>query len=152
MIERTPLFRHAGFTLLEVMITVAIVGILAAIALPSYNEYVMRSKIIDGTTKLGDFRTQMEKAFLDNRSYIDAGGNCRVPNKTAVAKDGSYFDITCVGTATTYTITATGALVNGMPVGFVYTLDQANNKASTGPAGWSGSATCWAVRKDGSCG
>jgi len=149
--RRTYLMRNAGFTLIEVMIVVVIVGILAAIALPSYNEYILRSKIIDGTTKLGDFRAQMEKAFLDNRSYVDAGGKCWVPDVTAVAKDGNSFDIKCVGNATTYTITATGASVNGMPSGFKYTVDQSNTKTSGGPTGWSSGSNCWAIRKDGSC-
>ncbi len=74
--------RQAGFTLIEMMITVAIVGILAAIALPSYNDYILRSKIIDGTTKLGDFRMQMEKYFLDNRRYANTpgGANCGIPD------------------------------------------------------------------------
>jgi type IV pilus assembly protein PilE len=141
---------HQGFTLLEVMIVCVIVGILAAIALPSYNEFITRGKIIDGTTKLGDFRTQMEKAFLDNRSYVN-GANCWIPNKTAVAKDGNYFDISCVGTATTYTITATGAAVNGMDPLFRYTVDQTNLRQSWGPPGWAGNLNCWALRKDGSC-
>ena len=137
-----------GFTLLEVMITVAIVGILAAIALPSYNDYILRSKIIDGTMALGDFRTQMEKYFLDNRTYQDAGGNCGIADKTV-----DNFTISCLsGAATTYTVTATGIAAKGMPAAFVYTVDQANQKTSAGPSGWSGSKTCWAVRKDGSCG
>jgi type IV pilus assembly protein PilE len=139
--------RAAGFTLIEVMITVVIVGILAAIALPSYSEYITRSKIIDGTTKLGDFRAQMEKYFLDNRTYL-SGANCGVPDKPAGA--GDAFAITCAGTATTYTITATGQAAKGMS-GFAYTVDQTGAKGSSGPGGNFTNGTCWAVRKDGSC-
>ena len=143
----------AGFTLIEVMITVAIVGILASIALPAYWDSVTRSKIIDGTTKLGDFRAQLEKWFLDNRTYQAvpaAGTTCGVANPVAGASDA--FAITCVaGTAFSYTITATGRPAAGMSALFVYTVDQANQKTSTGPSGWAGNGTCWAVRKDGSC-
>ncbi len=138
-----------GFTLLEVMITVAIVGILAAIALPSYFDYIQRSKIIDGTTKLGDFRTQMEKYFLDNRTYQN-GGNCGIPDPTPAG--GDHFAITCAAaTATTYTVTATGIPSKGMSASFVYTVNQANQKTSAGPGGYFTAADCWAVRKDGSC-
>ena len=141
--------RRAGFTLLEVMITVAIVGILAAIALPSYNEMVQRSKLVDGTTKLGDFRTQMEKFFMDNRTY-QAGAACGLPNPVPGSSD--QFGITCVApSATTYTVTATGIPARGMPAAFVYTVDQANVRTSAGPAGWTPGAGCWAIRKDGSC-
>jgi type IV pilus assembly protein PilE len=142
--------RLRGHTLIEVMVTVAIVGILAAIALPSYVDIVTRSKIIDGTTKLGDFRTKLEKYFMDNRSYLD-GAACGVPNPLPAAPD--HFAITCgppAPTATTYTILATGIAARGMG-GFVYTVDQTNAKASTGPTGWSPGVGCWALRKDGRC-
>jgi len=141
--------RADGFTLLEVMITVAIVGILAAIALPSYNDYILRSKIIDGTTKLGDFRTQMEKYFLDNRTYQN-GADCGIPDPTPGG--GDHFAITCAAaSATTYTVTATGIPSTGMSASFVYTIDQTNTKTSAGPGGHYTAANCWAVRKDGSC-
>jgi type IV pilus assembly protein PilE len=144
--------RAHGFTLIEMMIVCVIVAILAAIALPSYFEYITRSRIIDGTTKLGDYRTRLEKVFLDNRRYDDGAGKClNTADVTAVAKDGNFFDVVCTATPTTYLITATGAAVNGMDVNFVYTVDQLNNRTSAGPAGWTSSGTCWILRKDGSC-
>ena len=141
----------AGFTLIEVLITVVIVGILAAIALPMYFDFITRSKIIDGTTKLGDFRSKMEKYFMDNRMYVTVTGGavCGVADPAPSTSD--YFAITCGGASdTTYTITATGIVARGMS-GFVYTVNQTNAKSSTGPAGWTAAPTCWALRKDGSC-
>src|SRR5437763_3189016 len=61
--------RHApnGFTLLELMIVVAIVAVLASIALPNYSDYVKRGKIMEATTGLSDFRQRYEQYFLDTR-------------------------------------------------------------------------------------
>ena len=142
--------RQPGLTLIELMVVLAIIGILAAIALPSYFEFVTRARIIDGTIKLGEFRSKMEKFFMDNRSYLDGAG-CGVPNPPATTAD--YFTITCgppAPTATTYTILATGIAARGMN-DFVYTVDQTNAKASSGPAGWAPGVGCWASRKDGRC-
>jgi type IV pilus assembly protein PilE len=137
-----------GFTLIEVMIVVAIVGILAAIALPNYSYYVQRSKIIEATTSLSDARQRTEQLFLDTRTYA---GNCTAA-KNAVQPGLKSFTLSCSNeAAATYTITATGVPAQGMSASFVYTIDQAGNKTSAGPTGWAGSATCWATRKDGSC-
>ena len=146
---RIPARSPAGFTLLEVMIVVVIVGILAAIALPSYSEYITRSKIIDGTTKLGDFRAQMEKYFLDNRSYQVSAGVCGIPDPTTGA--GDAFAIACTtADPLTYTVTATGQASKGMG-GFTLTINQVGAKTSAKSDGTYTNANCWAVRKDGSC-
>ena len=54
-------FRAEGFTLLELMIAVAIVAILAAIALPSYSDYIKRAKLVEAQNALADFRVKMEQ-------------------------------------------------------------------------------------------
>ena len=64
-----------GFTLIEVMIVVAIVAVLAAIALPNYADYIKRGKIIEATSALSDLRTRYEQWYLDNRTYV---GGCAV--------------------------------------------------------------------------
>jgi type IV pilus assembly protein PilE len=144
----------AGFTLIEVMITVAIIAIIAAVALPNYIDYITRSRIVEAKTNLADMRTRLEQYFFDNRSYPTAciasasgpagAGNIYLP---ASAK---FFDVTCVFPANTYTVTATGT---GSMVGFVYTIDQANTRATTSTGSWGKtSTTCWVSRKNGDCG
>ena len=152
-----PRSRSRGFTLLEVMITVAIVGILAAIAVPSYSEYVTRSRIIEATNALADYRNRMEKYFLDHRTYLDGGGACAMAADMSSNYNGKgdhHFDMSCAAaTATTYTLRATGA---GPMSGFTYDIDEANGKSTKAvPAGlgWNKPSPndCWALRKDGSC-
>ncbi len=130
-----------GFTLIEVMIVVAIVGILASIALPSYQNYVRRTKIQEATSNLAAERVAMEQFFQDNRTYV--GGTLKV-NAT---KYWTY--AFSVGpTATTYTIAASPAANSGM-AGYQYTVDQANAKTSV--AGSTTGATCWLDREGGTC-
>ena len=143
-----------GFTLLELMITVAVIGILAAIAIPMYGDSVMRSKIIGGTTQLGDVRTQMEKYFMDNRSYLAGAGCGAAPSIVSYNADASNnFTLSCPApTATTYTIQADGKVAKGMG-GFTYTINEQNIKTTFAlPGGWAGAGSaCWVLRKDGSC-
>ena len=136
-----------GFTLIEVMIVVAIVAVLAAIALPNYADYIKRGKIIEATSALSDLRTRYEQFYLDNRTYVNG---CTVIKP--IVNTPKAFAIDCGGeSASTYTGTATGRASEGMG-NFTYTIDQANDKASTiTEPGWSGSGTCWTIRKDGSC-
>jgi type IV pilus assembly protein PilE len=134
-----------GFTLIEVMIVVAIVGILAAAALPLYNDYVRRSRIVEATSGLSDARTRMERHFLDNRTYV---GGCKNVEGSWAHKS---FTVTCAADALTYSLTADGAGSNGMG-GFKYQVNQDNVKSSEGPGDWGSSKDCWITRKGSECG
>lgn len=137
--------KQAGFTLIEVMIVVVIIGILAAVALPAYNDYLLRSRIPDATSNLAVKRVQIEQFFLDNRTYTGAPA-CNLDSTISP----KYFDFSCSASdATSYTLQAVG---KGPMVGFTYTVNQSNAKATINvPAGWSGSGSCWVVRKTGDC-
>lgn len=136
----------SGFTLIELMITVAILGILSSIALPSYRDYVTRGKIPEALGTLAAKRVQMEQFFLDNRTYVAA------PACTSDATTSKYFTFSCSAqTATTYTLQAVG---QGSMAGFTYTLNQSNAKATTAvPSGWATPSpnTCWVTKKGGVC-
>ncbi|MEO8717137.1 MAG: type IV pilin protein, partial [Burkholderiales bacterium] len=98
-----------GFTLIELMITVAVIAVLAAIALPSYTDYITRSKFTEATSNLSDLRVKMEQRFQDARTYV--GGPC-APTGPAGAQV-KYFTFTCsvpptVGTPNNYTLQAAG--------------------------------------------
>jgi type IV pilus assembly protein PilE len=127
---------------MELLIAVAVVGILAAVALPSYTEYMQRGKITEATSSLSELRIRAEKWFADNRTYV--GFNQTISG-------ARYFTFACNPvTATAFTCTATGTA--GMS-GFVYTINESNGRASTftGLSGWNNSTTCWVTRKGDSC-
>lgn len=141
--------KQAGFTLIEVMITVAIVAILAAVALPAYNDYLVRGRIPDATSTLAVKRAQIEQFFLDNRSYLDASNN-PAPACASDTTTSKYFNYSCSAVdAVSYTLQAVG---KGSMAGFTFTIRQNNGKATTSvPTGWSSNGSCWVVRKNGDC-
>ena len=143
---RSSAFSSAGFTLIELMIVVAIAGILAAVALPAYTDYVVRGKIPEATSNLATKRVQMEQYFQDNLTYASA------PACTSDSTSSQYFTFSCsAATATAFTLQAVGS---GSMAGFTYTLDQTNAKATPAvPSGWASHSpdNCWVTKKGGVC-
>lgn len=138
-----------GFTLIEVMIVVAIIAILAAIALPSYTAYVWRGQVTDATSMLSAYRANMERYFQDNRTYaslppILSPCDSSIPAANR-SSSNNMFVLTCsVGpTATGYTLAATGT--TGAMTGLVYTLDV--NGAQTTTIGGT-TYSCWIAKKN----
>jgi type IV pilus assembly protein PilE len=146
--------RQRGFTLIEVVIAMLIVGILAAVAIPQYTEFVRRSRIVDATNAMNDFRTRMEQFYQDNRSYA-AGAACGVDPATAVT---TSFTLTCAGASNAgYTLNANGNAAQGMSA-FQYRLVVAAGgmtRSTVGvPASWAplpSPNNCWQLRKGGKC-
>lgn len=130
-----------GFTLVELMVVVAVIAILASIALPQYTQYVTKARIPDATGALASKRAQLENFFDNNRTYV--GFDC-----TAGAT--STFDFSCTTQdASSYTVQATG---KGTMAGFAFTINQSNVRATTAaPSGWSTNASCWITSKAGTC-
>lgn len=155
--------RQAGFTLIELMITMVVLAILAAIAIPSYTDYILRGKIPEATTNLQTMKTKMEQYFQDNRTY-PVNGCVTAPTAAAAGQIQvpalQYFAITCPNanlTATTYTIVATGNIPD--LTGVQYTIDQSNVRTTTVTSGTAmakhgytaGTVNCWVSRKPNLC-
>ena len=128
-----------GFTLIEILVTIAIVAILASIALPSYTAYIQRSRVPAGLDGLQSFFTRMEQRFQDSGSYAN-GANCALSVPTA-----ANFSFSCAltGGGTGYLATATGS---GTLSGFTYTIDSAGVRTTVAHPKGVPATACWSIK------
>ena len=137
--------KQKGFTLIELMIVVAIIGIISAIAYPSYNQYIVRSKRADGISALMLASQAMER-FRSNPPYsykvgtdgTDLGAIFAI--QVPVEGGTAYYDLALTSDATSYTLTAT-------PTGSMAGQDGALTLTNTGARTWvddsAASHDCW---------
>lgn len=135
-----------GFTLIELMITVAIIGLLSAFAYPQYTDHLATGRIVEAHGGLSDYKNQMEQYYQDNRSY----------QKTAATACGvalpqlDHFVMTCVAeNADTFTATATAKAAQSLN-GFVFTINNNSAKTST-PGTGKAIVNCWSKKTSGVC-
>jgi type IV pilus assembly protein PilE len=99
------IFSFKGFTLIEVMITVVIIGILAAIAYPSYTSFITKSGRSEGVAAVMRVSNLQEQYYMDNRIFAEDMTKLGMSSEPFLTENG-YYSVDSVGT-TTYTITAT---------------------------------------------
>lgn len=142
--------RQAGFTLIELMIAVAIIGIIAAVAYPQYTSYVQRSRLAEATGTLSLTRVRLEQFYQDNRNYGSTATACGVAVPTA-----DFFTYSCAWGASnssqSFVLTATGKSSANM-AGYTFTVDNNNLQRTTAFPGATGlPANCWLRRKGDTC-
>lgn len=135
-----------GFTLIELMIVVVVIGILASIAIPAYTQYVVRAKLAEAISQLSDIRNRMERSYQDHRRYDCA--NVAMPASPAV----QFFTYACSNPSgnQTFLITASGVAAQGLS-GYSYTINQDGQRVTTGFPNATVPASCWLTKPGGSC-
>ncbi|MCG8687200.1 MAG: prepilin-type N-terminal cleavage/methylation domain-containing protein [Desulfobacterales bacterium] len=141
-----------GFSLIELMIVVAIIGILSAIAIPNFINYQLKSKTAEAKTNLGTIKTVQEAYKAENSSYVVCTASPNATPNTSkqpwVDQGGGFgaigfiplgdvyysYAVTSVDTATSFTATATGNL-DGDATSAVYTITQSSTLSGPVPSG-----------------
>lgn len=130
--------KHRGFTLIELMIVVVVIGILAAVAYPSYRNYTIKAKRADGYSALADSAADQEKFFSQNLYYatsVEALNAIHGLVSTTRNSPEGYYAITTTG-GQTYTLTATAQ-------GAQATADTGCTTLNLTSAGQKTPASCW---------
>lgn len=144
--------RSRGFTLVEALVAVAVVGVLATVALPAYSEHLRRGMLPEAFGALADFRARMEQYYQDNGNYGQAA--CADTSGTgswsafAATEHFAYSCTTSKGQQA-FAITATG--LAGPVAGHVFTIDQSGDRGTTQFKGVTVAARCWLTASGNTC-
>ncbi len=130
------MMRPKGFTLIELMIVVAIVGIFAAVAFPSYRDSIQKSNRADAKATMLEVAGQEERYYTENNAYgsLTAIGNATDP---LPSKSGKH-NISVANAGATYTITATPTYVDSKCGNLTIT-----NTGATGNSAGAAAGVCW---------
>jgi len=136
----------AGFTLIELMITVSIVGILAAIAIPAYTAYIRKANRTDAKQTLLQDAQSLQRCYSQNFTYTPtAPATCPVVAGTTTSPGGFYSIAVAFQSTTTYTITATPLKSPQTSDTYCtqFVLNSAGQETAQNSGGTDSSAYCW---------
>ena len=140
-----PLTMTRGFTLIELMITLAILAILVTVAYPSYTSQVTKSRRADGKAALMDAAARQERFYTENNTYTATMTDLGYAADPAISPDGHYAVAAAAGTtadiATSYALTATPQGVQASDA--LCANLTINNVGTKGISGTSTVALCW---------
>ena len=158
--KRFSMKSESGFTLIELMVVTVIVGVLAAIAIPSYQQHVIKSKRAAAESFMLQASNREEQIMLDLRGYVAVTANANFPNAPTTAPQGlnisvpdnvsNFYNITVESPAPATPAIATSYLVKATPINSQLTadtkcatptLDQTGLKSKIGGTG--SIAECW---------
>lgn len=148
MVQHIHAKKSSGFTLIELVIAVAIIGIIAAIAIPAYQSQIRKARRSEALDQLLNITLSQEKFRANNPQYaisvvdlcdwLDDGDNANASCATATLYDTDHYAITLLGAGNIYTITATatGDQLNDSCLGggTMMTIDESSTKLP---------ADCW---------
>ncbi|MEO8187561.1 MAG: type IV pilin protein [Burkholderiaceae bacterium] len=125
-----------GFTLIEVAVVMAVAAILAAVAIPNYSEYVMRSHRSEAQSFISDVASRQSQFFLDRRSYAATVGALNMAAPAELAARYTVAIAVVAGPPSGFQVTATPIGVQGTDRCGLLTIDQAGNRTAVGTRCW----------------
>ena len=150
---RTPRPRMAGVTLIELLVAMAIVGLLAAIAYPSYTNYVRRSNRTDATRAMLLDAQMLQRCYSQNFAYTGGNAPCPAASGATGTSAQGYYTITITvpdtaasNPAPSYAITATPVSTAGQAADTScasFTLESNGVQSATNSGGTDNTQTCW---------